>query len=263
MQQSLPVQRHTWLEPAWPRSPFHNRAFCPLPACAPQLHPPQQNPGLKLRPRSPQGQGDLGEPEPGMSRSTPAWKRCRDSQLTLLEAEEDSRAAAFLAMALPMDLRIMFSLLLAREHFAAREALWLLRGAPTPLRRRVLDFSVALLPGESWKSSVSRPWGDPSPGSAAGSPFRAALGVEVLALLGSCSPPLPGCSAGIPGTPATSCSSAAASPSGSCSPKTAGGAASPPAAPWGRSWQSGPAVGTRASTGCFPARAGSWGATPA
>lgn len=92
-----------------------------------------------------------------MSRSIPTWKQCRDSQLTLLEAEEDSLDAAFLATALLMDLRIMFSLLLAREHFCAREARRLLRGAPSPLRRHVLDFSVALLLGESWKSRASRP----------------------------------------------------------------------------------------------------------
>lgn len=60
-------------------------------------------------------------------------------------------------MALPMDLRFMFSLLLAREHFSAKEALWLFREAPTPLRWRILDFFVALLQEESWKSNVSRP----------------------------------------------------------------------------------------------------------
>lgn len=163
MRQSFPIQRHTWLEPAWPRSPLHKCAFCPFPTCLPQLHLPpslhllHQHPNLKLHPRSPQGQEDLGEAKAGRSHSIPTWKRCRDSQLTLLEAEEDSRAAAFLAMALLMDLRIIFSLLLAREHFSAREALWILCGAPTPLRRRNLDFSAALLLGESWKSCISRP----------------------------------------------------------------------------------------------------------
>lgn len=139
-------------------------------------------------------------------------------QLTLLEAEEDSRAAALLATALPLALRLLLALRLARERRLARDAPRPAAGALSELRR----LQQRRAPGPSAAAWLSEPGRSSSPRSGA-APAPAALGVEGLVLLpgAACAPlavepartPLPG---------ASSCHSLAASPWGGCSQAPAG-----------------------------------------
>lgn len=190
-------------------------------------------------------------------------------QLTLLEAEEDSCAAAFFAMALLIDLRIMLSLLLAREYFSAKEVLWLLWVPPTQLRRperRVLDVTTVILLLESWRSTFSRLWEDRSPWGMAGCLFLVALGVDVLAFRSMVSSSSTAVwSWGTALTAGTSCSSLIAPSRDACSAGTASQSASPQSAlsccggnsAWGQSLQSTSTMELCASAGNFSGSAGS------